>query len=52
MLPVSSNGLFGVISPYSSPAVAVTSLNVDPGAYCPWMARSSNGSLGLLISAW
>ena len=25
--------------------MAVTSLNVEPGAYWPWMARLMNGSL-------
>ena len=33
--PLSSIVLVGVMSPLCNPAMAVTSLNVDPGAYCP-----------------
>ncbi len=32
------------MSPVCIAAVAVTSLNVEPGAYWPWMAQFENGS--------
>ena len=34
-----------MISPWLSAAVAVISLNVEPGAYCPWVARLMSGLL-------
>src|SRR5215207_468880 len=36
----------GVNFPESSAAVAVTTLNVDPGGYWPWVVRLSSGASG------
>ena len=32
----------GVYLPLSIAAVAVTTLNVEPGGYCPWVERFSS----------
>ena len=42
-LPPPSIVVVGVNLPLSSAAVAVTTLNVEPGGYSPWVARLSSG---------
>ena len=37
---------FGVYLPLSIAAVAVTTLNVEPGGYCPWVERLSSQPSG------
>ena len=44
-VPVSSYGVVGAIRPSWSAAVAVTSLNVEPGVYWPSMALSFSAPL-------
>ncbi len=41
----------GVITPSSSAAVATAILNVDPGEYRPWIARSCSGRSVSVLSA-
>ena len=41
--PVSLTVVVGATMPLPRPANAVTSLNVEPGAYWPWMARLVSG---------
>jgi hypothetical protein len=43
--PLSGYEVLAVIMPRSRAAVAVISLNVEPGAYWPWMARLMSGLL-------
>ena len=41
----------GVIAPLSRPAVAVTTLKVEPGGYWPWVARLKSGEVGSWLSS-
>jgi hypothetical protein len=41
----------GVIAPSSSPAAAITILNVLPGAYWPWITRFMSGVSGSVVSS-
>ena len=38
------NSEVGLTAPLSSAAAAVTTLNVEPGGYRPWVARLSSGA--------
>ncbi len=38
------NSDVGFTAPLSSAAAAVTTLNVEPGGYSPWVARLSSGA--------
>src|SRR5512133_243380 len=51
MLPVQLTTVDEVAIPALSAASAVTSLNVEPGGYCPEMARFCKGCCGLLRSS-
>ena len=44
-VPVSTYGVVGAMRPSWSAAVAVTSLNVEPGVYCPSIASSFSAPL-------
>ncbi len=47
---MSTNSVSGVTTPVWRPAVAVTTLNAEPGGYSPWVTRLSRGAAWSLLS--